>query len=124
MMKSRQQGLTLISAALVGVFLVVVVIIGFKATPAYSEYFGVKRIIGQVADEGSGGASEGDMRRSFERRADIEQSIYTVKPSDLVIRREGGRTVIRVEWERKVPLVSNVSLLFDFVADTSQNQHR
>lgn len=124
MMKSRQQGLTLISAALVGVFLVVVVLIGFKATPAYSEYFGVKRIIGQVADEGSGGASEGDMRRSFERRADIEQSIHTVKPSDLVIRREGGRTVIRVEWERKVPLVSNVSLLFDFVADTSQNQHR
>jgi hypothetical protein len=123
-MKSRQQGLTLISAALVGVFLVGVVLLGFKATPAYTEYSGVKRIIGQVADEGSGGASESEMRRSFERRADIEQSITTVKPTDLVIRREGGRTVITVEWEKKVPLFSNVSLAFDFEADTSKNQHR
>lgn len=123
-MKSRQQGLTLISTALVGVFLVAVILIGFKATPAYTEYFSVKRIVGQVADEGTGGASEAEMRRSFTRRADVEQSISTVQPSDLVIRKEGGRTVIRVEWERKVPLVSNASLAFDFVADTSQNQHR
>jgi hypothetical protein len=120
MMKSRQQGLTLISTIIVAIFVVAAIILGFKVTPVYTEYFGVKRIIAQVADEAGGSGQEAEIRRSFERRSNIEQSISSVNSSNLVIRKVGGRTVIVAQWKRAVPLAGNASLVFDFLVDSSK----
>jgi len=116
-MKSRQRGISLIGMILVALLLAGVLLIGFRMVGPYKEYFALQRIIGLVADEGNDGASESEMRRSYERRAVID-SIDVVRSKDLVFSKQGGQVVVEVEYTRKAPLVSNVSLSFDFKASS------
>lgn len=120
-MKSRQYGISLIGMILVGLLLAGALLISFKVFVPYKEYFAIERIIGLVADEGGKGASEPDMRRSYERRAGID-GIETVKPSDLVFRKQGGQVVVEVEYTRKEPLAGSVSLAFDFKASSQHSR--
>ena len=42
-----------------------------------------------------------------------------VAGTDLEIGKDGGKTLIEVAYERKVPVVANVSLLIEFNATTA-----
>jgi len=119
-MKSRQHGTSLMGMLSVGLLFGGVLLIGFKMVGPYREYFALQRIIGLVADEGAGGASESDMRESFVRRANIDSINNVVRPNDLVFRRQGEQVVIEAKYARKVPLAGNVSLLFDFSASSQK----
>ncbi|MCL2162030.1 MAG: DUF4845 domain-containing protein [Betaproteobacteria bacterium] len=120
-MKSRQRGISLIGMILVALLLAGALLVGFKMVGPYREYFAIQRIIGLVADEGNDGASESEMRRSYERRADID-SIDVVRSKDLVFSKQGGQAVVEVEYTRKAPLVGNVSLSFDFKASSRHSR--
>ncbi|MDR1661267.1 MAG: DUF4845 domain-containing protein [Azoarcus sp.] len=118
MMKFRQRGMSLIGMMFVAILLGFALLLGFKVFSPYKEYLSLKRIIVQVASEADSDALESDLRQRYERRAIVDGIDETVKPGDLVIRRTGGGVVIEAEYSRKVPLVSNVSLLFDFKASS------
>lgn len=120
-MKSRQRGMSLVGMMFVALLLGGALLLGFKTVGPYNEYFALQRIIGLVADEGSNGASESEMRSSYERRAVVD-SVNGIKARDLVFRKQGGRTVVEVEYTRKVPLFSNVSLSFDFKASSQDSR--
>ncbi len=117
-MKHKQRGLSLVGVLIVGAFLAFALLLAFRTVPAINEYMAVQRIVKLVAEEGSGGASLSDMRRSFDRRAQIDD-VYTVKGSDLQIVKQGGQVLIEVEYSRTVPVAGNVSLLFDFSASSA-----
>jgi len=121
-MKSCQHGASLIGMVLLTFLLGVAVLVGFKIVGPYREYFALQRIVGLVADEGNNGASESEMRKSYDRLALID-SIETVKPKDLVFSKSGDRLVVEVEYSRKVPLFRHISLFFDFKA-SSQNSRK
>jgi hypothetical protein len=108
-----QQGLSLIGLLIVGALLAFVLLIGFRSVPAVTEYFAVKRIVIIVANEGDGGATMTELRRSFDRRAQIDD-IVSITGADLDIYKQGGKVVIDAKYERRVPIAGNVSLLFDF----------
>lgn len=117
-MRDGQQGLSLVGLIIVGGLLAFVLLVGFRSVPAFTEYFAIQRVIRAVADEGDGGASMTELRRSFDRRSNIDD-ISTITSKDLDIFKQGGKVVIEVEYERKVPIAGNVSLLFDFSASTA-----
>lgn len=117
-MKNSQRGLSLVSTLIVGAFLAFFLLLGFRTVPAINEYMAIKRILPQVADEGNNGATISQMRSSFTRRAQIDD-IVSVNGEDLVITKEGGRVVIRVAYERTVPVAGNVSLLIAFDASSA-----
>lgn len=119
-MRDRQQGLSLIGLIIVGGLLAFVLLVGFRSVPAFTEYFAIQKAISAVAQEGDGGASMSDLRRSFDRRSDIDD-INTVSSKDLDIFKQGGKVIVEVNYERKVPIAGNVSLLFDFSASTANN---
>jgi hypothetical protein len=108
----NQRGLSLIGLLLVAILAAFVLFIGVQAIGPITEYLALKRVVGQVAGE-SGDVSDIEIRRDYERRIIVEQSIK-VTPAELSIRKERGEPVIEVAYERKVPLVANVSLAFDF----------
>lgn len=116
--RSSQQGLSLISLLLVGAFVVFVLLIGFRSVPAVTEYMAIERIIKNLVTEGDNGASPTELRRNFDRRGQIDD-ISSVSGTDLEISKNGNRTVIEVEYSRKVPVVANVSLLIDFHASSA-----
>ncbi|MDR2015642.1 MAG: DUF4845 domain-containing protein [Azoarcus sp.] len=121
-MRFRQYGISLIGMFFVAFLLAGALLIGFRMVGPYKEYYALERIIGLVADEGNNGASESDMRASFERRSVIDSIDDLIKPRDLVFRKQGGKTVVEVEYTRKAPLLSNISLSFDFKASSQHSR--
>ncbi|MDR0564820.1 MAG: DUF4845 domain-containing protein [Azoarcus sp.] len=113
-MKSRQRGITLLGMIFIAILLGIDLLIAFKAFGPYREYFSLKRIVQVVAEESGGDISEGEVRDKFSRRANIDSVDHVIKPNELVLRKTGGRYAIEAAYTRKVPLVSNISLSFDF----------
>jgi len=112
-MKMRsQRGLTLLGVLVIGVIAAFVLVVGFRSVPVINEYLAIKRILGIVADESDKGASLIEVRRSFDRRRQIDD-VSSVGGADLTIDKSGVRTVIDVEYTRKIPLLANVSLSID-----------
>lgn len=109
----RQRGLSLIGTLIVGALLALLLLTAFRCVPVYNEYFGMRKVMSALAQEAREGASTADLRRSFERRA-YSDSISSVSANDLRIRGVGQNAVISVDYDRIVPLVGNVSLLFQF----------
>src|SRR5262245_15456189 len=113
----QQRGLSLIGLLLICALLVVVCLIGFKLLPAYIEYFTIKRVITDIAvgNEVRGGTVR-DASNAFTRRAQIDD-ITALKASDLEITKQGEGFSIIANYQRCVPLFSNISVCIDFEAN-------
>ncbi|GAB7128363.1 hypothetical protein JCM19000A_28700 [Silvimonas sp. JCM 19000] len=108
----KQQGLSFFGFIMVAVFVAAVAVTFFKVIPAYVEYFNIKKTIKTIAKEGAG-QPPAEIRSAFSKHAEIDD-IESVKASDLQIQQAGGNTSVSVNYQRTVPLVANISLLFDF----------
>jgi hypothetical protein len=113
-----QQGasfITLLAYFVIGAFIVLLVL---KLFPVYMQYFSVKKVIATMAnsDEVRTG-TVGDIRRSFDRRAQIDD-ITVIKGVDLEITKEGNAAVVSAVWRHEVPLFTGYTLLIDFSAST------
>jgi len=117
-MKAKQGGMSLIGVLIVGMLLAFVLLIAFRTVPAVNEYMAIQRIIKLIAEEGEGGVPISELRRSFDRRGQIDD-VVTIRGADLAIRKQGGKVIIEADYARKVPVVANVSLLIDFRASTA-----
>ncbi|AVR88533.1 DUF4845 domain-containing protein [Thauera aromatica] len=115
-MKS-QRGLSLLGVLVVGAFAAFVLTIGFRTVPVINEYLAIKRIVNVLADEGDKGVPALELRRSFDRRGQIDD-VSSVSGVDLLIDKSGPRTRVEVDYSRTVPLVANLSLLIDLHASS------
>lgn len=113
----HQRGLSLWGFIFVGMLVALSAIVAFKAVPAWIEFYTVKKAINAIVVSESAGATVGDIRRAFQRRADVDD-ISSVSAQDLEVTKVGGEIVINVSYAKKVPLFGNTSLLFDFEAST------
>jgi hypothetical protein len=111
----QQQGMTISKLLMVCVAVGVVALLGMKLTPEYLEYFKIKSNVQAVAQEANANpnVTVPDVRRAFERRADIDH-IKGFTAAELDITKEGGQIVVSFEYERKVHLIKNISVLIDF----------
>jgi hypothetical protein len=116
-MRKHQRGLSLISTLILGVILVGGIILAMRCVPVYNEYFTVKSALNKIAAGGDADSPE-NIRRAFQRQSDVGD-VTSITPKDLDITKENGRYLIAAQWERRVPLVANVSLVFAFQASSS-----
>jgi hypothetical protein len=117
-MRNQQRGASFPVIFLIGVVLALGAVGAMKIGPAYLDYSTAKKaIVAVAASEGRSG-SVSDIRKAFERRADID-NITVVTPADLEISKDGGDLVISFAYVQKIPLFANVSLLIDFSASTA-----
>lgn len=118
-MRRRQHGMSAIGILIVLILVVFVALIGMRVTPAYIEYFTIKKAVAAISESGElRGASPAEVRKAFEMRQAIDD-FSSVQPRDLEITREGGNLVISFAYEKKVPLFYNVSLLINFAGSSS-----
>lgn len=116
-----QRGITLtkllLTCAIVGVVLVVLM----KLAPEYIVYYKIKADVMAIAQEANAkqGATVADIRQSFERRAEIDQ-ITDFRASDLDISKEGDRVIVAFEYERKIHMVKNISVLIEFAGSSAE----
>jgi Domain of unknown function (DUF4845) len=117
--RRRQGGLTMIGFLFVAAVVVVVALIGFRVTPAYIEYFSVQKGLEQALQEVKDPTAVADVRRAFQMRVDAGY-IESVSGRDIEITKERNQITASVSWTRKLPLISNVSLLIEFEASATR----
>lgn len=107
---ARQHGLSLVGLIVASALIVGLAMLGIKTMPALLEYAAIKRAVAQAAQRS---ASPAEIRAAFEKAAAVED-ITSIRGKDLEIGRQGDRTVVAFRYERRIPLVGNVTLLLDF----------
>jgi len=117
-MRNKQRGISFLGVFLIGVVLAVVAVGAMKIAPAYADFMTAKKAIATVAANEGRTGSVSDIRKAFDRQADID-NITVVTGADLDISKDGGDVVISFAYTKKIPLFTNVSLLIDFAASTA-----
>ena len=117
---AKQRGLSLIGFIFLAAIVAFVMFTAFRCVPAWTEYMSLKKVLQATANEFSVDAQGPVIRASFDRRAQIDD--LPVKGTDLAIRKDSGRVALAVEYQRKVPVAGNMSLLFDFDASATSNR--
>lgn len=116
-MKIRQLGVTLLGL-LVGAFIVAIVaLIGMKMFPEYLEAHAVATAVNKVAASASPESTVKQVREAFDRQANVDY-ISTITGADLEVTKEAGSIVLSYSYEKRIPLIANVSLLLDFTGSS------
>lgn len=116
----RQRGLSLIGLIFVGMIVVALLALGFKTVPAVIEYIAIERAVQKIKNEGS---TVRDIQAAFERHRTIDD-ITSITSRDLDITKEGDKVVISYAYQKKIPILDNVSLVIDFAGTTRDRQTR
>lgn len=109
---TRQRGMTLIG------WIMTLTVIGFFAlfairlTPVFLEYQSVVSSMNQL-QELPAQASIVDIRRSLDKSLYIN-GVEDVEARDFDIRKEGGGTVVAIEYESRTSFIANIDLLVSF----------
>lgn len=117
--RTRQRGLSMIGFLFVAVVVVTSVMIGFRVTPAYIEYYSVTKALERALYEAKDLNSAAEIRAAFQKHADAGY-IESVNGKDIDIAKNKNEVTASASWTRKLPLVGNVSLLLDFEATATR----
>ncbi len=115
-----QRGVSLNGLMIGGVVFALVALLAMKAVPPWIEYGNlVKAVKGTATDSGLKDATVSQVRAAFARRADMD-NVKSVTAQDIDVTKEGDELVISFEYSKKIPLFSNVSLVFDFEGSSAK----
>ena len=117
--RAAESGLTMFGFLFVVAVVLVVAVVGFRVLPAYIEYFSVQRALVESLNASRELNTPNEIRGHFQRRVDSGY-IESVGGRDVDVQKVGNEIVASVAWMRKLPLVSNVSLLIEFEATASR----
>jgi Tfp pilus assembly major pilin PilA len=116
--RRAQRGLSMIGFLFVAAVVLVTAMIAFRMIPSYIEYYTVQKALeGALAD--SNDLSTATIRRAMDRRLAADYADVVVG-KDVDVTRDGNKITASVGWEKRLPLVSNVSILLDFYATASR----
>lgn len=110
--------MSLIGLIFVGLIVVFLLILGSKVVPAVVEYIAIERAVQKIKNEAS---TVRDIQTAFERHRTIDD-ITSITATDLDITKEGDKIVISYAYEKKIPILDNVSLVIDFAGTTRDRQ--
>lgn len=111
----RQRGFSLAKLMMVSAVVGVFAVCGMKLVPEYLEYYKINKNVTAVAQEASKNpnVTVADVRLGFERRAEIDH-IKGFTSAELDVTKEGNQVVVSFEYQRKVHMFKNISVLIDF----------
>lgn len=111
----KQDGVTFGGFIMVLILLVALAIFSMKLIPAYMENGKVQKAFEAiVSDPYMKTATDSEIRESFYKRAITMDNVTTVSAQDLEIYKENGALTISANYNAKIPLGGNVSLLISF----------
>jgi len=116
----RQRGMSLVGLIFVGLIVVALLALGFKLVPAVVEYIAIERAVQKIRNEAS---TVRDIQAAFDRHATIDD-ITSISSRELDITKEGDRIVISYAYQKKIPILDNVSLVIDFSGTTKDRQRK
>lgn len=117
MMKTatRQRGFSFGGFIMVLVIFIVLAIFSMKLIPAYMENGKIQKAFDAIArDPSMQSATEHDIRMSFYNRAMTMDAVKAISHQDIEISQDDGGLVLSADYNVKIPLGGNASLLLEF----------
>lgn len=114
----HQRGVSLSGLLVWGVVIAAVALLGIRVAPDVIDYYKIKKIVASTAANSSG-KTVPEIRSIFGKYAEVDH-IETITAADLDISKEGNEVVIAFGYERRIPLLLNVSLLIEFQGSSSE----
>ena len=112
-----EKGMSLTGLIAVLAVLCVMALFAIKLIPAYLEYNTIKDAVAKAKEAGG---TPREMIAAYDRNAEIN-NVEALRGRDLVISRDGGEPEISFAYEKRVPLMGNVSFVIDFAGSTDPN---
>lgn len=109
----RQAGLALSTLVIWCVVIALGALLGMKLVPAFIEYQSLLKTVKTVVSEAPAEATVADIRKAFSKYDQIND-FPSVDAQDLEITKEAGQIVVSFSYEKRIPLVANMSLVIDF----------
>jgi Tfp pilus assembly major pilin PilA len=123
-LQKQQRGLTLISWIVVIAIAVFLGLIGIKSLPVYMNHYKIVSIMNNVAGQpGVAEQSAAEIRKSFERRFDIDMVKHLDHKDVKVVGNPGGPRKIVAEYEVRIPMFYNVHAVYVFKEEIPLGQH-
>lgn len=113
----HQHGFALSGLIFWGFVLVMVSVLGIKIAPSAIDYLKISKDIKAVAAAASPDATVQDIRKAFDKYAEVDHLDF--KGNQLDISKDGGRIVIEFQYEKRIHLFYNVSLIIDYRGSTA-----
>lgn len=111
---SKQAGVSLTGLILVLAVIGVIAVFALKLLPTWFEYSAIKEAIVRAKEAGG---TPREIQVAFDKSAGIN-NVTAISGRDLTITRDGGETEVSFAYEKRVPLVGNVSLVIDYAGTT------
>jgi hypothetical protein len=115
-MKSRHQqaGMSLLGMLCIAVMLGFFVMCGLKLAPSYFEYLSVKEIMSKVSGEQDPANHRiSDIRLRIANLLNTNQ-VYGIKPQEVEVFREKGKTYIDASYEVRIPVMWRIDAVMKY----------
>jgi hypothetical protein len=110
----QQRGLSLLSMLLLAAVLLVVVVVGMKVMQAQVQDHAIQKTLETLVNNRELiTAPPEEIRQAFYRQAAVDR-ITAVHENEMFIGRQPGRLVLSFEYQVRIPLLANASLLLEF----------
>lgn len=112
-----QRGVALSGLIFWGVVITLVAVLGMKVAPTTVEYYKILKDIKATANKVGPDATVADVRKTFDNFANIDQLDF--KPEQLDVSKDQGKIVIAFDYDKRIPLFGNVSLVINYKGSTA-----
>ena len=113
----HQRGVALSGLIFWGVVITLVAVLGMKVVPTTVEYYKILKDIKATVAKVGPDATVADVRRTFDNFANIDQLDF--KPEQLDVSKERGKIVVSFDYDKRIPLFGNVSLVINYKGSTA-----
>ena len=112
---SGEAGVSLIGVIFWLLILVFLVAFVVKVMPSYYDYWSLKNIVSQQAQQSGPEESASQIRHNLNDRLGV--AMINIPQKDIQIEKSGtGPALITISYDKIVPLIANISLLLHFEA--------
>lgn len=115
--KDAQLGITLSGFLALMIGLSAAVILVFRITPVYLEYYSVKQALHALPSATWDNAQQANMPQAIRSRLQryfTVNRVTSVNPSDITISQDYQNYFVKIRYEARVHLVANIDLLIHF----------
>ncbi len=113
--RTKQNGISFWGLLVVAAVSIFFILIFFKLLPSYIEHAKVKTAIEGISHQPNAiNMEKNEIKAALQRRLDIDDVNDVDLSKSLFVEKKPGVTIIRITYERRVPLAYNVTILLDF----------
>lgn len=117
----QQRGVSFSGFIVTLVILVAAAVFAMKLIPAYMENGKIQKAFDAIVhDPAMQNGTEKDIRMSFYNRAVAIDSVTVISQNDIEITRDNGVLTLSANYNVKIPVAGNVSLLIEFNPTTAR----